>query len=66
MAATSRACSQGATGAISPQNYSKVFRPIKYLKYEAKKYSSENQRSFLKKAILFQLLIEYKLLSDLL
>jgi len=45
---------------------SKVFRLIKYLKYKPKKYFSANQRNCLKEPILLQLLVEYKLASDLL
>jgi len=39
---------------------------IKYLKNKPKKYFSANQRNFLNEPILFQLLVENKLASDLL
>jgi len=45
---------------------SKVFRLITYLKYKPKKYSSANQRNCLKEPILLRLLVEHKLVSDLL
>jgi len=45
---------------------SKVFRLMKYLKYKPKKYFSANQQNCLKEPILFQLLVEYKLIYDLL
>jgi len=45
---------------------SNVFRLIKYLKYKPKKYFSANQRNCLKEPILLQLLVEHKLVSDLL
>jgi len=43
----------------------KVFRLIKYLKYKPKKYFSANQRICLKEPILFQHLVERKLVFDL-
>jgi len=45
---------------------SKVFRLMKYLKYMPKKYFCANQRNCLKEPILLQLLLEYKLVYDLL
>jgi len=46
-------------------NY-KVFRLIKYLKFKPKKYFSANLPNCLKQSILFQLLVEHKLVTDLL
>ena len=43
-----------------------VLMLIKYLKYKPMKYFSANQRNCLKELILLQLLVEYKLVSDLL
>jgi len=43
-----------------------VFRLIKYLKYKPKKYFSANQRNCLEEPILLQLLVEHKLVYDLL
>jgi len=60
-----QAHSQWAKRGQCPPN-SKVFRLIKYLKYKLKKYFSANQRNCLKELILLQLLVEYKLVSDLL
>jgi len=58
-----RHVARGAPGAILPN--SKVFRSIKNLKYKPKKYFSANQPNCLKKPILLQLLVEYKIVSDL-
>jgi len=60
-----QACIQGGQRGQCPPN-SKVFRLIQYLRYKPKKYYSANQRNCLKEPILFQLLVEYKLVSDLL
>ena len=54
----------GQQGNATPD--SKVFRLIKYLKYKPKKYFGANQRNCLQEPILFQLLVEHKLTSDLL
>jgi len=43
-----------------------VLRLIKYLKCKPTKYFSVNERNCLKELILLQLLVEYKLVSDLL
>jgi len=51
---------RGPRGNATPN--SKVFRLIKYLKYKPKKYF---KRNCLKEPILLQLLVEYKLVSDL-
>jgi len=55
---------QGGSGGNAPN--SKVFRLIKYLKYTPKKYFKTNQRTCLKEPIPLQLLVQYKLVSDLL
>jgi len=67
---------QSEFGCHQPRNYGgqrdkatpniNAFRLIKYLKYEPKKYFCTNQRNCLKEPILLQLLVEYKLVSDLL
>ena len=57
--------SQGGQRSNATPN-SKVCRLIKYLKYKSKKYFSANQRNYLKEPILLQLLVEYKLVSNLL
>jgi len=54
----------GQRGNATPN--SKVFRLMKYLKYKPKKYFSANQRNCLKEPILFQRLVEHKLVFDLL
>jgi len=54
----------GQRGNATPN--SNVFRLIKYLKYKPKKYFTANQRNCLKEPILLQLLVEHKLVSDLL
>jgi len=54
----------GATGQCHPQF--QIFRLIKYLKYKPKKYFSTNQQKCFKEPIPLQLLVEYKLVSDLL
>jgi len=59
-----QARSYGDNGAMRPN--SKIFRLTKYLKYKPKKYFSANQRNCLKEPILLQLLVEHKLVSDLL
>jgi len=64
MVATRRVARGGNGGNATPN--SKVFRLIKYLKYKPKKYFSANQRNCLEEHILLQLLVEYKLVSDLL
>jgi len=56
----------GQWGKATPSPNSNVFRLIKYLKYKPKKYFSANQRNCLKEPILLQLLVEHKLVSDLL
>jgi len=58
-------CSYGGQRDKAAPNYN-VFRLIKYLKYKPKKYFSANQRNCLKESILLQLLVEYKLVSELL
>jgi len=45
---------------------SKAFRLIKHLKYKPKKYFSANQRNCLMESVLLRLLVEHKLVSDLL
>jgi len=60
-----KARSQGGQRDNATPN-SEVCRLIKYLKYKPKKYFSANQRNYLKEPILLQLLVEYKLVSDLL
>jgi len=60
-----QARSQGEQRGQCPPN-SKVFRLIKYLKHKPNKYFSANQRNYPKERMLLQLLVEYKLVSDLL
>jgi len=60
-----QARSSGGKRSIATPNV-KVFRLIKYLKYKPKIHVSANQRNCLKEPILFQLIVEHKLVSDLL
>jgi len=55
---------EGQQGNANP-NFN-VFSLIKYLKCKPKKYFSANQRNCLKEPILLQLLVEHKLVYDLL
>jgi len=56
----------GQRGKTTPVPNSNIFRLIKYLKCKPKKYFSANQRSCLKEPNLLQLLVENKLVSDIL
>jgi len=51
---------------ISAAAYLRMRLISAYIRYKPKKYFSANQRSCLKEPILLQLLVEHKLVSDLL